>query len=174
LRHPSKGAAQKAAAVSKIPVINAGDGNGEHPTQALLDIFTIHNELSTFGLDIDSDTREKIFVTIFSRRSNGSIVSQGTITIPNAQNLMSGSPSLPMLGAPSPAIREVSSSEARRIEKQEELKRKLALARSRASAVEAKLGIGSRPASMNVGGRRYRKRTYKRKHNNRNRRSRRK
>lgn len=41
LRHTEKGAAARAAAVSDVPVINAGDGDGEHPTQALLDLFTI-------------------------------------------------------------------------------------------------------------------------------------
>ena len=41
LRHREKGAAARAAAVSDVPVINAGDGDGEHPTQALLDLFTI-------------------------------------------------------------------------------------------------------------------------------------
>ena len=41
LRHKEKGAAARAAAVSDVPVINAGDGDGEHPTQALLDLFTI-------------------------------------------------------------------------------------------------------------------------------------
>ena len=45
LRHPAKGSALAAASVSKVPVLNAGDGNGEHPTQALLDIYTIHREL---------------------------------------------------------------------------------------------------------------------------------
>ncbi len=40
LRHPETGAAQKAALVSKVPVINAGDGSGEHPSQALLDAYT--------------------------------------------------------------------------------------------------------------------------------------
>lgn len=45
LRHPVKGSAQQAASVSTKPVINAGDGVGEHPTQALLDLFTIHSEL---------------------------------------------------------------------------------------------------------------------------------
>jgi len=45
LRHPAKGSAEKAAAVSSVPIINGGDGNGEHPTQALLDIFTIHDEM---------------------------------------------------------------------------------------------------------------------------------
>lgn len=41
LRHPEKGAAEQAAAVSDVPVINAGDGTGEHPTQALLDLYSI-------------------------------------------------------------------------------------------------------------------------------------
>lgn len=41
LRHKEKGAAARAAAVSEVPIINAGDGDGEHPTQALLDLFTI-------------------------------------------------------------------------------------------------------------------------------------
>lgn len=44
LRHPEKGAAKRAAAVSPVPIINAGDGVGEHPTQALLDLFTIYEE----------------------------------------------------------------------------------------------------------------------------------
>lgn len=41
LRHTERGAAKRAALVSEVPVINAGDGEGEHPTQALLDLFTI-------------------------------------------------------------------------------------------------------------------------------------
>lgn len=45
LRHPEDGAAARAAAISPVPVINAGDGRGEHPTQALLDLFTIRAEL---------------------------------------------------------------------------------------------------------------------------------
>src|SRR3990167_1522390 len=45
LRHPEEGAAKTAAAVSPVPVINAGDGTGEHPTQALLDLFTIREGL---------------------------------------------------------------------------------------------------------------------------------
>jgi aspartate carbamoyltransferase catalytic subunit len=45
LRHPEEGAAARAAAVSTVPVINAGDGRGEHPTQALLDLYTIRSEL---------------------------------------------------------------------------------------------------------------------------------
>lgn len=45
LRHHESGAAERAAAVSLRPVINAGDGPGQHPTQALLDIYTIQKEL---------------------------------------------------------------------------------------------------------------------------------
>lgn len=44
IRHPQLGAAQEAANFSKVPVINAGDGTGEHPTQALQDLFTIFEE----------------------------------------------------------------------------------------------------------------------------------
>jgi carbamoyl-phosphate synthase/aspartate carbamoyltransferase len=53
LRHPEIGSASAAAKVAKIPVINAGDGVGEHPTQALLDVYTIREELgSVNGLTI--------------------------------------------------------------------------------------------------------------------------
>ena len=44
LRHPEKGSSERASKVSTVPLINAGDGNGEHPTQALLDIYTIYEE----------------------------------------------------------------------------------------------------------------------------------
>src|SRR5207245_11352535 len=45
LRHNEEGAARRAAAVSSVPVINAGDGPGQHPTQARLDLYTIRDEL---------------------------------------------------------------------------------------------------------------------------------
>jgi aspartate carbamoyltransferase len=45
LRHPETGSAALAAQYANKPVINAGDGIGEHPTQALLDAFTIHEEM---------------------------------------------------------------------------------------------------------------------------------
>jgi aspartate carbamoyltransferase catalytic subunit len=45
LRHNEEGAAMRAAAVSGVPIINAGDGPGQHPTQALLDLYTIRDEL---------------------------------------------------------------------------------------------------------------------------------
>lgn len=53
LRHPEIGSAQLAADYASVPVLNAGDGPGEHPTQALLDLFTIREELGTIdGLKI--------------------------------------------------------------------------------------------------------------------------
>jgi aspartate carbamoyltransferase len=70
LRHPQKGAAQIAANVSSIPLINAGDGNGEHPTQALLDIFTVKTELIKFNLDICSKDRNDIVVTFVGDLKN--------------------------------------------------------------------------------------------------------
>jgi aspartate carbamoyltransferase len=45
LRHPEVGASALAARYARKPIINAGDGVGEHPTQALLDLFTIEQEL---------------------------------------------------------------------------------------------------------------------------------
>lgn len=44
MRHPEQGSADIAASASKVPFINAGDGPGQHPTQALLDLFTIQKE----------------------------------------------------------------------------------------------------------------------------------
>lgn len=53
LRHSEVGAAQRAAAVSRVPVINGGDGVGQHPTQALLDLYTIRKEIGAIdGLRI--------------------------------------------------------------------------------------------------------------------------
>jgi len=46
LRHFTEGASKIASSFSKIPIINAGDGKGEHPTQALLDLFTIYSKFT--------------------------------------------------------------------------------------------------------------------------------
>ena len=45
LRHPREGAAKLASEVSEVPIINGGDGAGQHPTQTLLDLFTIKDEI---------------------------------------------------------------------------------------------------------------------------------
>ena len=53
LRHPEIGSSRLAADYATVPIINAGDGAGEHPTQALLDLFTIREELGTLdGLKV--------------------------------------------------------------------------------------------------------------------------
>ncbi|MEK7140811.1 MAG: aspartate carbamoyltransferase [Patescibacteria group bacterium] len=45
MRHPEKGSAERAAKVSSVPIINAGDGAHEHPTQAMYDAYTIKKEM---------------------------------------------------------------------------------------------------------------------------------
>ena len=69
-RHPSPGAAREAAKTCRKPVINAGDGTGEHPTQALLDIFTIREEIGTVNnLVVSSKLTkpdQKYFVAVFA------------------------------------------------------------------------------------------------------------
>lgn len=53
MRHPMEGAARLASEFSSVPVINGGDGSGQHPTQTLLDLFTIWEKFGTFdGLHI--------------------------------------------------------------------------------------------------------------------------
>ncbi len=62
LRHPEKGSFERARSVSKIPIINAGNGNGEHPTQALLDIYTIYDELLKHNIKVGDDYITVTFV----------------------------------------------------------------------------------------------------------------
>lgn len=62
MRHPETGAAQRAAAVSIVPIINAGDGSREHPTQTLLDIFTIADERSGRSSELNPDRLENLRV----------------------------------------------------------------------------------------------------------------
>lgn len=53
MRHPAEGSVAEFAAASRVPVINGGDGSNEHPSQALLDLYTIKSELAGRGLGID-------------------------------------------------------------------------------------------------------------------------
>lgn len=62
LRHSEMGASKQATLVSKIPIINAGDGAGQHPTQALLDLYTIKRELGRI---------EKINIALVGDLKNG-------------------------------------------------------------------------------------------------------
>jgi len=52
LRHPREGSARMAAQFSNVPILNAGDGAGHHPTQTLLDLYTIMRESSLSNLRI--------------------------------------------------------------------------------------------------------------------------
>jgi aspartate carbamoyltransferase catalytic subunit len=53
VRHPEQGAVAEFARATNIPVVNGGDGPGEHPSQALLDLYTIQREFSRIGKLID-------------------------------------------------------------------------------------------------------------------------
>lgn len=70
LRHPARGAASLVAAVSRVPIINAGDGTGEHPTQALLDVFTIYSELKKRHIELDNKNRQPIRITFVGDLKN--------------------------------------------------------------------------------------------------------
>lgn len=73
LRHPEQGAASQAYAAlngfSDVPVINAGDGAGEHPTQAILDMYTLQSEIRAHGKDFSNLT-----VTLVGDLKNGRTV----------------------------------------------------------------------------------------------------
>jgi aspartate carbamoyltransferase catalytic subunit len=53
MRHPQAGSVADFASASRVPVMNGGDGANEHPTQALLDLYTIRKEVADRGRDID-------------------------------------------------------------------------------------------------------------------------
>jgi aspartate carbamoyltransferase catalytic subunit len=53
MRHPAAGSVREFASASRVPVINGGDGSNEHPSQALLDLYTIRSELADRQRDID-------------------------------------------------------------------------------------------------------------------------
>lgn len=53
MRHPQEGSVSEFAAASRVPVINGGDGANEHPSQALLDLYTIRKELIGRGHGLD-------------------------------------------------------------------------------------------------------------------------
>jgi aspartate carbamoyltransferase catalytic subunit len=53
VRHPDKGSVAEFAEATNIPVINGGDGPGEHPSQALLDLYTIRKEFARLDKQID-------------------------------------------------------------------------------------------------------------------------
>ncbi|MBN2734253.1 MAG: aspartate carbamoyltransferase [Methanomicrobiaceae archaeon] len=52
LRHPKEGAARLASEFASVPVINAGDGAGQHPSQTLLDLYTIKENMPLDNIDV--------------------------------------------------------------------------------------------------------------------------
>lgn len=53
VRHPEQGSVAQFAAATQVPLINGGDGAGEHPTQALIDLYTVQREFSRLGKLVD-------------------------------------------------------------------------------------------------------------------------
>jgi len=72
LRHPVTGSVGQVVASATKPVLNAGDGTGEHPTQALLDLFTICDELS-YKLD-DSSSKQPLTIVLLGDLKHGRTV----------------------------------------------------------------------------------------------------
>ena len=70
LRHPTTGSVGKVCGIAKKPVLNAGDGVGEHPTQALLDVFTIYDELKLAS----SETKGPLTVVLLGDLKHGRTV----------------------------------------------------------------------------------------------------
>ncbi|MDQ7048308.1 MAG: aspartate carbamoyltransferase [Enterobacterales bacterium] len=69
MRHPQPFSVQEFAEGSRVPVINGGDGPNEHPSQALLDLFTISNELARIG-----QTMQQLSLTFLGDLKNGRTV----------------------------------------------------------------------------------------------------
>lgn len=79
MRHPEEGAAERAAKVSEVPIINAGDGGNQHPSQTLLDLYTIKKELGrlsdlkvAFGLDPKHSRAIKSLALTLSKHKDNS------------------------------------------------------------------------------------------------------
>ena len=53
MRHQTEGSVEEFSAASRVPVINGGDGSNEHPSQALLDLYTIRKEMEGRGKTVD-------------------------------------------------------------------------------------------------------------------------
>jgi aspartate carbamoyltransferase catalytic subunit len=91
IRHPETGAVGKAAAVSKVPIINGGDGKGEHPTQGLLDLYTVYRKfkhLDNLNIVIGGDLKYGRTARSFAQML--SIYPNNKITFISLKNLRMG------------------------------------------------------------------------------------
>ena len=98
LRHPETGSAAIAAKAARKPVINAGDGAGEHPTQALLDTFTIMEELERL---------DNLTVTMLGDLKYGRTVHSLARLLSNFSNIMLNYVSPDILKMPKEVMDEV-------------------------------------------------------------------
>jgi aspartate carbamoyltransferase catalytic subunit len=96
IRHHEQGAAARAAAVSPVPIINGGDGPGEHPTQALLDLYTIQDELGQIDDlkvalvgDLKYGRTARSLALMFRRTSNVELIFVSPDTVPMGQDVRS-------------------------------------------------------------------------------------
>ncbi|BAU27982.1 aspartate carbamoyltransferase [Aneurinibacillus soli] len=78
IRHTDIGAAERAAAVATVPVLNAGDGAGEHPTQSLLDLYTIKKEIGRL---------DDLHIVMIGDLANGRTVHSLSYMLTNYKNI---------------------------------------------------------------------------------------
>lgn len=78
IRHTDIGAAERAAAVATVPVLNAGDGAGEHPTQSLLDLYTIKKEIGRL---------DDLHIVMIGDLANGRTVHSLSYMLANYKNI---------------------------------------------------------------------------------------
>ena len=90
IRHPLEGAARLAAEIANIPVINAGDGSNQHPTQTLLDLFTIKEKFNKIeGLNVGllgdlkyGRTVHSLSMALSNYKNNLFFISPKSLTMP--------------------------------------------------------------------------------------------
>jgi aspartate carbamoyltransferase len=128
LRHPEKGAAARAAAVCHKAILNAGDGVGEHPTQALLDMYTIRSELMN-GKKIFNSSDASGFevmdgktISLVGDLKNGRTVhSLATLLARNCPGVKLRLVSPPQLGLPQSVMNELKDSSMSCVSEHEDL-----------------------------------------------------
>jgi aspartate carbamoyltransferase catalytic subunit len=96
IRHPSSGAAWQLEAETRLPVLNAGDGMHEHPTQALLDLRTILAHLRPGIEEITSETLSGVTVSITGDILHSRVARSNMLLLPRlgARVLLCGPPAL--------------------------------------------------------------------------------
>ncbi len=102
MRHPEAGSVAEFAQASRVPVINGGDGPNEHPSQALLDLFTIQTELRGRGRGVDG-----LRIALIGDLKYGRAVHSLCKLLALFKNIHFNLISPPELGAPSEIVEEL-------------------------------------------------------------------